>query len=233
MLSLIDLTKSFGGVVALNDLTIEVQQGSITGLIGPNGSGKTTLYRTIMGVYKPDRGQILFKGRNITGLPPEKINKLGISMTNQIPCPFYDLTVLQNVLVAGVWNSRCTNVEEEARRAIEVVGLSGKENLYPTELTLLDLKRLELARALVSNPDLLLVDEVAAGSTEVELTEFKSIIKRLNQLGVTIILTEHILDFVVDVVDKLILIHYGKKLLEGKPDEVMSSRVIVETYLGE
>jgi len=235
ILSAEGLTKSFGGLVAVNDLTFHVEEGEVLGLMGPNGAGKTTVFNVISGVYKPASGIIRFRGREISGLPPHRISRLGISRTYQIPQPFTSLTVIQNLLVAAQCAGRLEKAaaESEANRVLEITELSDKKQIPARDLTLLDLKRLELARALSGKPTLLLIDEVAAGLTEVEIPRLLDILETIRKMGMTVILIEHVMTVMVRAVDRLMVLNEGKKLAEGKPDEVMKNLKVIEAYLGE
>jgi branched-chain amino acid transport system ATP-binding protein len=224
----------FGGLAAICDLSFEVQTGEVLGLMGPNGAGKSTLLNVISGLYKPDAGTIKFKGKEITGFLPHKICHLGIARTFQIPQPFTHLTALQNIAVAAEYGRGLgkATAEREALKVLERVGLSEKRDTFTKDLSAITLKRLELARALASNPTLLLLDEVAAGLTEAEMPRVLDLLKEIHGMGITIILIEHVMRIMVEAVDRIIVMDKGMKLTEGRPGEVMKDRQVIEAYLG-
>lgn len=234
ILSVDRVEKHFAGLVAVRDISCDVQTGEIVGLMGPNGAGKTTLINVICGTYKPDSGTIKFKEKNITGLPPHKICHLGIARTYQIPQPFTHLTALQNIGVAATYGRGLskTAAEREAAKLLDMVGLSDKKDMVAGDLSGVSLKRLELARALASNPTLLLLDEVAAGLTEAEIPRVLDLLKKIHEMGITIILIEHVMKIMVEAVDRIIVMDKGVKLTEGRPKEVMEDRQVIEAYLG-
>lgn len=224
----------FGGLAAICDLSFEVQTGEVLGLMGPNGAGKSTLLNVISGLYKPDSGTIKFKGKEITGFLPHKICHLGIARTFQIPQPFTHLTALQNIAVAAEYGRGLGKAaaEREALKVLERVGLLGKRDTFTKDLAAITLKRLELARALGSNPTLLLLDEVAAGLTEAEMPRVLDLLNEIHGMGITIILIEHVMRIMVEAVDRIVVMDKGMKLSEGRPGEVMKDRQVIEAYLG-
>jgi len=234
VLAIDGVNKHFGGVVAVRDLSFDVQAGQIVGLMGPNGAGKTTLLNVICGEYKLDSGRIEFKGNNIAGLPPHKICHLGIARTYQIPQPFVTLTALQNIAVAARYGRGLTKsaAESEASKLLDTVGLSERKDTLTKDLLTVTLKRLELARALASNPTLLLIDEVAAGLTEEEIPKILDLLKEIHEMGITIILIEHVMRVMTKAVDRIIVMDKGAKIAEGTPNKVMKDRKVIETYLG-
>lgn len=228
------VSKKFGGIEAVKDFDLRVEKGEVVGLIGPNGAGKTTLYRLIMGVYKPDSGSIKFEGIDVTNLPAFKRYRMGVALTNQIPRPFKSLTVLQNVMYGLVYKRdvKGEELKERALKEIEFVGLGGKEDLKPENLNVVELKKMELARALSSSPKLLMVDELAAGSSDVELDEFAQLLIKINGRGITLIISEHIMDLIEKVANRVVVMDKGRKILEGPLREVMSSEDLRKVYLG-
>jgi len=234
ILSIIGVTKRFGGLTALHELNIDVYEGEAFGLMGPNGAGKTTLLSVISGQHKPDRGMIKFQGDDISGFPPHKICRLGISRTYQIPQPFGNLTALENVAVAAMYGKGVGKAAALAKgeEILDVVALSDKRDVPARNLGALTLKRLELARALANDPKVLLIDEVAAGLTEVEIPGFFEILKRIRSLGITYIMIEHVLKVMVEAVDRISVLDSGMKIAEGKPHEVMQNEKVITAYLG-
>ena len=236
MLEVSELTKRFGGLIAVEELSLHVSKGEIVGLIGPNGAGKTTVFNLIAGVYRPDHGIIKFKGEKIAGLPPHEIRRKGISRTFQVPRPFLNLTVSENVLVAGYFGSlknKPESIKNDAAELLKFVGLEDKKNQLAANLNLYERRMLELARALVTNPDLLLIDECAAGLNPVEIDVMSEKIKEIHKKGITMIIVEHVLKFVFSVVDRVIVMHHGEKISEGKPEEISRNEKVIEAYMGK
>jgi len=228
-----DVCKRFGGVVALAGVSISVREGERLAIIGPNGSGKTTLFNVITGYVKPDKGRVSFDGRDITGKKPYQIARLGIARTFQIVRPFANLTVEDNVVAAAL--GKIGTVEEARREALhilELVGLYDKRNVRAAMLNLAEKKRLELAKALALNPRLLLLDEVAAGLRPVEIKELKKLLYKINSEGVTIVMVEHVLRAVSGFAERVIVLHHGSKLAEGKPEDIAKDPRVIDAYLG-
>jgi branched-chain amino acid transport system ATP-binding protein len=234
VLSVVRVNKHFGGVVAVKDLSFDVQAGEVIGLMGPNGAGKTTLINIISGEYKPDSGTVTFKGNNITGLPPHKVCHQGIGRTYQMPQPFSKLTVLQNIAVAAIFGRGLgkSAAEDEAAHVLDLVGLSEKKDRFAGDLEEISLKRLELARGLATHPTLLMIDELAAGLTEAEIPPVLDLLKEINELGITLILIEHVMKVMMRAVDRIVVMDGGTKIAEGKPSEVMENRKVIEAYFG-
>lgn len=235
LLSVVKANKYFGGLAAVRNFSFDVQAGEAVGLMGPNGAGKTTLVNLIYGVYKPDSGTIKFKGNDISGLPPHEICHLGIARTYQIPQPFTTLTALQNIMVAAIFGRglQRADAEGEAVKILDALDLSEKTNMLTKDMDEVALKRLELARVLATRPSLLLIDEVAAGLTEAEIPRILEILRDIRGTGVAIMLIEHVMKVMTEAVDRIIVMDRGEKIGEGKPDEVMKDRKVIEAYLGE
>ena len=234
MLHVENVTKMFGGLIALKGVSLSVSQGQIKSIIGPNGAGKTTLFNLISGFMAPWEGEIRFNNQSITGQPPEKIAHAGVARTFQVVKPFSNLTALENVLV-GVLNvhAHLRKAREEAIGILDYIGMADKANWPARKLTLEDLKRLELGRALAIRPRLLLLDEVMAGLNPPEIEEFIALIRRIRNDGVTILLIEHIMHAILSLSDEVIVLNHGEKIYEGDTQGVVKDRKVVEAYLGE
>lgn len=234
MLTITALSKRFGKVVTADEITVEVADGTALGVVGPNGAGKSTLLSLITGVLPPDGGTITFEGQDITGLSAARRASLGIARSFQIPRPFTDMTVFENAYVGATFagGNHGQAGYDTAAEALEITGLLHLANTPAGKLRLLDRKRLELARALATEPKLLLLDEIAGGLTEKELPPLIEMIGNLKEAGVTIIWIEHIVHALLEVVDELMCLAIGKVLAIGEPREVMAHPDVVATYLG-
>jgi branched-chain amino acid transport system ATP-binding protein len=234
ILKLDNLTKSFGSLKAVDGVQLEVAQGEALGIIGPNGAGKTTLFNLITGLLKPDAGAISFAGRDITHAPPRARCIAGIARSFQIPHPFENLTVLENLLVAAIHGRRQreAQVVEACGDILERTGLLGFANRPAGTLNLLGRKRLELARALASAPRLLLLDEIAGGLTEAECLELVQLVQEIKNSGVTIVWIEHIVHALLAVVSRLLVLNFGRNIVEGEPRSVIASDEVRQIYMG-
>lgn len=234
LLQLDNVSKAYGALTVTDGLSLTLGKGEALGIIGPNGAGKTTLFNLIAGNVQPDRGSVHFNGRDITHLPPSARCHLGIGRSYQVPHPFGGMTVFENVLVGATFGAGRSEREGTplALDALERTGLLAKANRLAGALPLLDRKRLELARALATRPDLLLLDEIAGGLTEHEVAELIESIQDIRLSGTSIIWIEHIVHALLAVVDRLLVINFGKLLLQGNPAEVMASPEVQEIYLG-
>jgi len=231
-----EVSKRYGGLLALNQVSMHVDEGEIVGLIGPNGAGKTTFLNAIAGLDPPTSGSVFLMGEETTGLPPEKMCHLGLSRTFQIPRPFPKLTAQQNVLIASYFgNPRAPASDHEVhtRAQLEFVEFPMPEDTICERLNTLQLKRLDLARALASNPKLILLDELAAGLTFGELNDLMAIIRRVRDRGTTIMLVEHIVQVIMGLCDRLVVIQFGHKIADGPTLEVIKDPIVEEAYLGE
>jgi len=229
-----DLTKYFGGLCAVNELDLSVDQGEILGLIGPNGSGKTTVFNLINGYYPISRGNIYFKGKPIGGMRTWKICKLGIGRTFQVVKPLQRMTALDNVMCSAF---NRTNSEKKARdmaiKAMEFCDLIHRRDYPAKELTIGDRKRLEIARALATGPELLLLDETMAGLTPQEQVQGVELIRKIRDAGTTIIIVEHIMKVIMSLCDRIACINYGREITQGPPEEVANHPEVIEAYLGK
>jgi branched-chain amino acid transport system ATP-binding protein len=240
LLELIDVTKNFGGVRALDRVSLQVEAGVIVGLIGPNGSGKTTLFNIISGFLRPDAGQIRFNGTNLAGLTPHQVCHRGIGRTFQLVQPFAALTVLDNVAAAVLFGRQQTpkpslsQARHEALRLLELGKLAARADRLAGSLTLSERKRLEMLRALATAPQLLLLDEVMAGLTPSEAQEMMEVVRTLHRdMGLTILLIEHMVKLVTGLSSTLVVLNFGKLIAAGSPEAVLRREEVVEAYLGK
>jgi branched-chain amino acid transport system ATP-binding protein len=234
LLEIEKLTKRFGGVVANREVSFKIREGEIMGLIGPNGAGKTTLFDVITGYHRPDSGRVLFEGLAILGLRTDQISRAGIARTFQVLRPFYRMTVLENVMVGAL--PRSATIEEAKEKAcelIELVGIADKCHDLARVLSTGQRKRLEMARAMATEPKLLLLDEITGGVDQKSIPGLLEVIQRLRAEGVTLLVIEHNMRMIMSLSDRVLFLHLGEKLAEGLPQEVSRHPDVVKLYLGE
>ena len=234
VLRLESLTKAFGAVVVADQLSFALASGEALGVIGPNGAGKTSMFNLVTGTLSPDAGQVYFNGKDVTRQSAAVRSRAGMARSFQVPQPFSGLTVFENAMVAATQaaNLKGAAAENLSLDMLEQTGLLGKANTIAGSLTLLERKRLELTRALCAKPRLLLLDEIAGGLTEAECISLVETIRNIRRNGVSIIWIEHVVHALIAVVDRLIVVNFGKKIAEGDPQQIMQSPQVQEIYLG-
>lgn len=234
LLDVQNLTKKFGGLIAIKNLSFYAEKQDILGIIGPNGAGKTTVFNIISGFIPPDDGEIFFKGERITGLRPHVIARKGIARTFQLTNSFPNMTVLENILVAlyrEKWKSK-SELKKQAEEILKSFDLFHKRDQKASTLPLGDLKKLEIARAVATKPDLLLLDELFAGLSSEDIPTLMNMLKELNSEGITIIMIEHIMRIIMKLAKRIIVLCQGEKIAEGSPQEIVKNRKVIEAYLG-
>jgi branched-chain amino acid transport system ATP-binding protein len=236
LLEIDGVSKRFGGLQAVQDLSLCVREGEILGLIGPNGAGKTTVFNLINGVHVPNSGRILFNGTDITGAKPYQIARFGLARTHQIVRPLNNMTVEENCMVGACFgreNLPLSRARDEARAAMTIAGLDDRAAMPALQLTIAGKKRLELARALAARPHLMLLDEVLAGLNPTEVDHMIGVIRHIRDRGVTILIIEHLMRAIMNLSDRIVVLNFGGKLAEGSPAEVARNAQVIEAYLGD
>jgi branched-chain amino acid transport system ATP-binding protein len=230
------VSKRFGGLLALDKVTLTVQEGEIFGIIGPNGAGKTTLFNVINGVYPPTEGRIKFRGEDVTGLQPYDLSKRGLARTFQVVRPLSELTVRENVTVGACFgreNLSLEKAEQVADEVMDFVGLAARREMLASKLNVAQKKRLEMARALAARPVMLLLDEVLAGLNPNEVADMLSVVRKIRGQGITILMIEHLMHAVMNLSDRVFVLDYGAQIAEGTPQEISNHPKVIEAYLGD
>jgi branched-chain amino acid transport system ATP-binding protein len=236
LLKVQDVSKKFGGLLALDGVCLEIREGEILGLIGPNGAGKTTLFNLINGVFRPDQGNIIFGGHNITGWPPDKVARHGLARTHQIVKPLNELSVFDNVVVGACFGSQHLSLKLARGVALEVldeVGLADRKDALARELTIAGKKRLEVARSLAARPKLILLDEVLAGLNPTEVASMIGIVRAIRARGISVFIIEHLMQAIMNLSDRIVVLNFGKKIAEGTAAEIGRDPRVLEAYLGD
>ena len=228
------ITKRFGGLVAVNKLDVTIDEGEILGMIGPNGAGKTTAFNMISGFYEEDEGRVIFRGEDITHLRPDQICKKGLARTFQVVKPFPQISVLENVMV-GAYNHTADErvAKERAQEILNFLGMTDQAEQLAGSLPTVGRKRLELARALATDPKLLLLDEVMGGLRPTEINEMITLVRKTREQGVSLLLVEHVMKVIMSLADRIVVIHHGEKIAEDVPEMIVRNKAVIDAYLGE
>lgn len=227
------VTRRFGGLVAVNDVSLDVRQGEVVGIIGPNGAGKTTLFSLLSGFQKLDAGEILFDGASIHGMPPHRVAALGLARSFQIVQVFPDMTVLESVTTAALLRNPMRRAVRRAEEVLDQVGLTSKADVVPTSLSIQDKKLLEIAKCCATEPRLILLDEVMAGMTLAEAEVPLGVIRRLRDGGMTFVMVEHVMPLIMSVADRIVVLNFGQKIAEDTPERVVADPAVIDAYLGD
>lgn len=234
ILKIENITKKFGNLVANEDVSFTINEGEIVSLIGPNGAGKTTLFNSIAGYYPPTSGKVYFRDKDITGLPAYEICKLGITRTFQIVKTLKDMTVEENVMTGAFLHTKSRKkAQEAAKEILELTGLYDKKDIMGGSLTIVDKKRVEIARALATKPQVLMLDECMAGLNQTEIKDVMELCLRLRDEGVSLLIVEHIMEAIMPISDRIVVLNAGKKIAEGKPEEIVGNEEVIKAYLGD
>ncbi len=234
-LEVTNISKSFGGLKALRNISFSVSRGETVGIIGPNGAGKTTLFNVITGFIKPDQGDVIFGGKRLAGMRPDQICKIGLVRTFQLVQSFPKLTALENVMIGALSRHYDpTLARQESEQWLDFIGISRKKwDQVAKNLTLVDKKRLELARALAADPQIILADEAMSGLTPTEITEVIGTIQKIKEKGLTLVLIEHVMKVIMELSDRIIMLNFGEKFIEGTPSDIVKDKGVAKAYLGE
>lgn len=233
LLEVKDLTKRFGGLVANKDITLNVQAGEIVAIIGPNGAGKSTLFNGLVGHHAPTSGTVTFNGQSMLGRKPEQVAAMGLVRTYQIPRNFGQMTVLENAMVGALLrHPRLADAREAARKVLELVGLADRADIKAAGLNVAGQKRVELARALATEPRMLLLDEVAGGLNPTEAIALSEILRRIHGAGITLVIVEHVLEVVMRLAQRVMVLNFGQTIAEGPPQDIVRNPAVIEAYLG-
>ena len=234
LLEINSVTKAFGGLLAVNRMNLVIEQGKIYGLIGPNGAGKTTLFNIISGFYKPELGEIFFAGENVTHLSSDQLCHKGLVRTFQMPKMFPEMSVIDNVLIGALSRTKRVGLaRSEAEEIINFLGMGTKKDTLAGSLRVHELKRLEIAKALATKPKLFLLDETMAGLNAVEQNQMIDLLKKVHDSGVTLFVVEHVMHVVANLCEHIMVMNYGEKIAEGRPQDVLKNEKVVKVYLGE